>query len=60
MAGLLPELLAGISPELEKYPQQLRLTMIPPLYGEAVQSRAWHVRELGGASPLANLMEVKA
>jgi hypothetical protein len=38
MAGLLPELLAGISPELEKYPQQLRLAMIPSLYGEAVQS----------------------
>jgi hypothetical protein len=38
IAGLLSELLAGISPELEKYPQQLRLTMIPPLYGEAVQS----------------------
>ena len=38
MEGLLPELLAGIAPELEKYPQQLRLTMIPPVYGEAVQS----------------------
>ncbi len=43
MEGLLPELLAGIAPELEKYPQQLRLTMIPPVYGEAVQSngRSW-------------------
>lgn len=38
MGGLLLELTDGISPELEKYPQQSRLTMISPLYGEAVQS----------------------